>query len=884
MRGLIILFLTTLTISAFSQQREIKEGDAYFKLYQFHEAAQKYKEAVVLAPQNFYVKYRLAESYFEHFDYAEAEKYYKEVTDRKPQSFPLARYKYAATLRARGEYRLAKNNLEIFLEKYVNKSGETKLYKAKAERDLKGCEMAIEKLAEPKRDFRFELLPKPVNSTHHDYAPVIFDHDSSVIITSTRSESQGGNDKMLGGSFSDMYRFHSSTNSWDEFEHVDDFDNLNSKFNELAGSFTANGNKFYFTRCDHLAKGAIKEYLCGIYVASKSKGKWGHVTALNQYINQKGEWNAQPSVSPNGDTLFFVSKRPGGFGMNDIWYSTAKGGNDKWTPAKNCGPHVNSPYSEQFPNYYSERGILFFSSNGLGGFGGLDIYQTTAPTFRDVEDLGLPFNSSRDDFSFVVGENIGYLSSNREGGLGGDDIYRFDIESQVDEAVVAEIDMDEVRKQFNDENQVVTEFDSLSNDGSISSSDIEEVEKSPTVLKSVSVIGVVKSTETNSPAEDVEEILVDHDGNVVQTTHSNEQGEFRFDNLPVDEDYEIRIENTKGKTLIDKPDYIVEDLQVKASPTEVTRSHFENIYYDFNQYVLRPEAKKVLNELILYYSQNKEVQIEINAFTDAFGSDEYNVWLSKKRGRTAYNYLTSNGVNKTAIVIRAQGEEVPMASNNNPVGRQLNRRIEFNIVGGPGYEAENMVYIVEPKMTLYTLAEKFDMSISELKQLNAMKDNDLIAFTPIRVRRIGDADIVDPTSMERGNVDMKKRDFKKELKRLMAYHDFYDRKDPNLDLKAGQDFYVVQPQNTLFRISRLYGMSIEDLMKMNGLDSDTIYAGEPIKVLINFRKLTEDEYKVKEGDALKDVASKFGLKSEKLEMINEMHGYTLTPNMTLKIR
>jgi LysM repeat protein len=186
-------------------------------------------------------------------------------------------------------------------------------------------------------------------------------------------------------------------------------------------------------------------------------------------------------------------------------------------------------------------------------------------------------------------------------------------------------------------------------------------------------------------------------------------------------------------------------------------------------------------------------------------------------------------------------------------------------------------------MTLYTLAEKFDMSVSEIKELNAMKDNSLIAFTPIRVRRIGDADIVDPITMERGNVDMKKRDFKKELKRLMAYHDFYDREDPGINLKPGQDFYVVQPQNTLYRISKLYGMSIEDLMKMNGLSSDTIYAGEPIKVLVNFKELVEGEYKVKEKDTIKGVASQFGLKPEELEALNEMHGYTLTANMILKV-
>lgn len=886
MRGLFLLVLTIFTFNAFSQQREIKEGDAYFKLFQYHEAAKKYQEAVVLAPSNYYAKYRLAESYYYHFDYTEALPYYKEIAEKMPDAFPLVRYKYASTLRAKGEYLKAKNNLEIFLEKYADINKETQLYKEKAVRDLKGCEMALEKLSEPKRDFNFERLTSPLNSEYHDYAPVIFDHDSSLIVTSTRSESLGGDDKMLGESFSDMYRFHSSPGDWSEFDDKDQFNALNTRFNELAGSFTADGNKFYFTRCDHLSKGAVKEYLCGIYVSKKSKGKWTKAVELNHFINQKGEWNGQPSISPNGDTLFFVSKRPGGFGMNDIWFSTSKG-EDKWQPARNCGPHVNSPYTEQFPNYYSKKGVLFFSSNGLGGFGGLDIYKAKAPLFNDVEDLGLPFNSSRDDFSFVAGEKIGYLSSNREGGQGGDDIYRFDIESE-EEAVVAEIDMDEVKEQFEEENSEVDPAISLVSDqdesNSINDSEsITDLNNSGT-LKSITVVGVVKSLETNDPVEDVEELLVNEDGEVLQTTHSNEKGEFKFDNLPVDENYEIRIENKEGTSLVDAPQYKVENLQVKASSVEVTRSHFENIYFDFDQYVLRPEGKQVLIELVNYYKKNNEVQIEINAYTDSFGSDEYNTWLSNKRGRTAYDFLVMNGVNKTAIVIRAKGEEVPLASNNNPVGRQLNRRVEFNIIGGPGYEAENMVYIVEPKMTLYSLAERFDMSVSELKELNAMNDNELIAFEPVRVRRIGDADIVDPISMDRGNVDMKKRDYKKELKRLMAYHQYYDRKQPNIKLNPGQDFYVVQPKNTLYRISKLYGMTIEDLMKMNDLKSDTIYAGEPIKVLINFRELKNNEYLVKEKDTLSSIASKFGLKEKELEMLNQIHGYVLTPNMILKTK
>jgi peptidoglycan-associated lipoprotein len=144
-----------------------------------------------------------------------------------------------------------------------------------------------------------------------------------------------------------------------------------------------------------------------------------------------GQWNSQPSISGDGNFLFFVSKRPGGLGMQDIWYSISDGA-DGWALPINLGPHINTPLVDMSPSYYGDQKVLFFSSNGHpGGHGGLDVFMSReADSFQKITNLGQPFNSPRDDFNFILGNKKGYLTSNRGNGVGFDDIYMFEIENK----------------------------------------------------------------------------------------------------------------------------------------------------------------------------------------------------------------------------------------------------------------------------------------------------------------------------------------------------------------------------------------------------------------------------------------------------------------------
>lgn len=856
------------------------KGDQFFENYEFYAAGLEYKKAMDKNPDNTYAMYKYAEACREYFDYANAETYYKKTIDKALDLFPLSRFWHGYMQLDNGLYDAAKKTFETFINEYTSITLEAEEYKEKANQGIRGCNFALAEMQKPKRDYEFKNIPKPVNTEYSEYSPVIADHDSSIIVTSSRKESKGHNEfTMLGGSFSDMFRFEETEAGWVARDDADNFDINNTTFNESAGSFTGDKKKFYFTRCDEVIKvGAYQETNCVIYVSTASEeGKWGQAVRLNENVNMKGQWNAQPSVSPDGKVLFFVSKRPGGFGMHDIWYSTCNG-NDNWSVATNMGEGINTIFSDLSPLYYAADKLLFFSSNGREGIGGLDIFMSREETeFTETKNIGMPFNSHRDDFYFVLGEKRGYVASNRQEGQGNDDIYTFSIKSK--ETLLALIEKDSI---------------------------IEDV-------KSISVVGKLVDETSMQPVADIPVALTDENSVQIKTTTTNDEGKFRFDNLPAGKTYKVLLIEKDAK-LTQRIHYVVEGVEVKGSDKVATRKFFENVYFDFDKYELRPEAKKALNELVTYSKKHPEIQIEMNANTDSIGTVEYNKKLSEDRGAAAREYLLGAGLEKSAIVVNSLGKGHPLAPNMNQIGRLLNRRVEFYIIGGPGYDAKLMTYVIEPQENIYDIAKRFEMSVDELKELNDLETDKLIPYTPLRVRRqIGDDDVIAQTSMAHSFAKEEKKNkryYEEKAKRekglqesfemanveIKAQNDTIQKRnevrletaernsEKALALKEGEDFYIVQPKNTLYTIARLYGMKVDEIFSINGLPNDTIYVGQYIKVKTHTRKLAPNEYYIKEGDTLEKLALEFRVSVETLRNWNHLDGYLLRRNMIVRVR
>ncbi|TAG52560.1 MAG: hypothetical protein EAZ27_12125, partial [Cytophagales bacterium] len=491
----------SLTDTKFKEHKEA--GDKYFNDDEFYLAAMEYHKAEKLKPTDHYVLWRLAESYRKYQDYDDAEVWYAKLCATPDNSYPLALFQLGLMQKTNSKYIDAENTLSSFIKNFKPITEEDKLELKEAEFEYKGCVYALDLLRKPVKQNNFKLLPAPLNSKSVDYAPMIFFHDSSIVITSQRSDAKGSEMNLATGEArSDNFRFEKTGNKWLRHHNDDNFDIVNTPKDDGAGELTHDHSKYYYTICDPE---------CDIFVSKKVAGKFTKPLKLNKNINIPNYWNAQPTVSPTADTMFFVSKRPNGKAIqpnkqydHDIWMSINKdktGATEDWGTAVNL-TNINTPYIEIAPFWDDHTNTIYFASNGHVGFGGWDIYQAKGKNRDSIVNLGMPFNSARDDFYFTLGKEKGYLVSNRVGGIGKDDIYSFDI--NVKESTIGDIPKD-----------------SFAN------------------AESVSSVGRIILNDSQQPVADLPVFLKDENGNTVREGRTNNNGEFKFENLPPDKNYKI---------------------------------------------------------------------------------------------------------------------------------------------------------------------------------------------------------------------------------------------------------------------------------------------------------------------------------------------------------
>lgn len=170
--------------------------------------------------------------------------------------------------------------------------------------------------------------------------------------------------------------------------------------------------------------GAPRTHQLKMYSMLKHEEGWSRPEPF--FLNSDSFSVGHPTLTPALDTLFFISDKPGGYGGTDLYMCLRNG--DKWFPPVNLGPEINTSGNEMFP-FAGWTGVLYFSSDGLPGLGGLDIFLVRAAggKWSKPTPAGVPVNSSFDDFAITTwyGDTTGWFSSNRPGGQGGDDIYCF---------------------------------------------------------------------------------------------------------------------------------------------------------------------------------------------------------------------------------------------------------------------------------------------------------------------------------------------------------------------------------------------------------------------------------------------------------------------------
>ncbi len=312
----------------------------------------------------------------------------------------------------------------------------------------------------------------------------------------------------------------------------------------------------------------------------------------------------------------------------------------------------------------------------------------------------------------------------------------------------------------------------------------------------VTVSGKLINLISGLPTAEIEVPLVDDQNEVIKLTTTEKDGSFRYSNLPADQNF--RITTGQTKTAGEADSYFIKDLDVKGSKKVAGKIKYENIYFGFNSDTLSRVSVKVLEELVELSHTNKEFQVEMNAYTDRIGSDDYNLALSERRGKAAFSYLVSQGMPRTSLVMNAKGKAAPAGANNR-YRRQLNRRVEFEIFGVDNYDPKYVTYIVKPKTTLFSISKAFQMTVDEFVEINGLTSNVVEAYSPVRVKKI-------------------------------------DRKpDPDLVFQGSASFqglqkYVVQPRETVITIAKKLNIPEELLMELNGLTDHELSPGQEINI------------------------------------------------------
>lgn len=459
MRISTILCILLFASSTFAQDvtQIVQTGNAYYESQDYIKAIKFYKEAIKQEEGNHtFAMFQLGECYRKILDYTTAEYYYEEVKKAQDSRYPLAGFYLGLMKKLSSKYDEALPLFEEFIDYIYDLSlsnDKYRTYYEQAKNEREGCLLALNELTTTRPSHNTAALPSPVNTQYNDYAAFFYGDDNAISVTSAKKDSEGiGN--TFGEAFSDIYRYFKVADSWSQAKLKDDLEKIvNTKYGDGTGTFNKAKDKLYYTYCDESGN-------CSIFLTRKKAGKWQAPVKLKGSINPKGSSSKHPSLSPAGDTLYFSSNRKGGFGGMDIWMSISSNG-ENWSQPINLGDQVNTPFDEISPFYSEYENAMFFSSNGHRGFGGYDNYMAKGDTYSKAEvfNLGVPFNSNKDDCFFIIGESTGYLSSNRDGGAGKFDIYAFDINSKKE--IIAEIGKDEAiagrKSMFSDDLEFETD-------------------------------------------------------------------------------------------------------------------------------------------------------------------------------------------------------------------------------------------------------------------------------------------------------------------------------------------------------------------------------------------------------------------------------------------
>jgi outer membrane protein OmpA-like peptidoglycan-associated protein len=492
---------------------------------------------------------------------------------------------------------------------------------------LKSSDFAVVAMQHP-RKFQPRNLGPGINTASDELMPTITADERFIYFT--RLDRSG---YMLE---ENIYVSRDSAGAWSTAQMVDAPISMYS-YNDGATCISPSGKYLFFTSCER--PGGLGN--CDIWFAAKNETGFEKPRNLGNKINTPAK-DIQPSISADGRTLYFASNRKGGYGGLDIWCSVLQD-DFTWSEPKNLGPLINTQFDEERPFIHPDDQTLYFSSDGLPGFGNSDFFVSRKlpnGEWGRPENLGYPINGPGDEIGIVISADgkTAYFASERSDGMGRMDIYSFETDESFKPNYV-------------------------------------------TYVK-----GKIFDAETKSPVKANVQLFDLEAAKLYTTLSSDNKGEFMI-TLPSGKDFAMEVMKegylfhslnfSLKEVKQGYPYYVNVPLQkIKPGQTIV----LNNVFYESNLYSLKETSKTELNLVADLLLKNPTLKIEIGGHTDNTGNENHNKILSEKRAKSVFDYLKSKGIDESRITYKGYASSKPVADNDTEEGKAQNRRTEIIVI------------------------------------------------------------------------------------------------------------------------------------------------------------------------------------------------------------
>jgi len=627
-KGLLFLFLLFFFLASAQETTKSRKAAKTYRAAKSAVAIQDYKSAKSLLEQALSIDYKFVEAWILLGDVSIGlgdikqgiEAYRKSIPISPRFSFPMY-YRLATAEHSLGDYSEALQHIR----KYLTSKSITEKYRKKANSLKKSCEFSIGAKRKPV-SFNPKNLGKSINSDADEYLPALSADGSTLIFTRSK--------KVNGMRNEDFYLSYHNTDNWELAKNLGK--PINTEQNEGAQCITADGLTIYFTACSRNDSYGR----CDIYESNFVNNNWTEPINIGPSINTEN-WESQPAISADGRQLFFVSNRSGGIGGKDIWVSY-KNTNGTWTKAKNLGKDINTSKDDISPFLHWDNQTLYFSSKGLIGMGGFDIFLSRLDELGNwgkVKNIGYPINSPSDENSLIVakdGRTAYFASAYFIEGRSDLDLYTFDLPQESRAREVAYVQ------------------------------------------------GVITDAKTKKPIKAEIELVDLLSGRSYKSSRSDADGNYMLC-LPSTAEYALTVT---------KKDYLFysENIQLEKEGSILLKNfklqalevgeqiRLDNVFFELDAFHLKDESATELNKIIQFMESNPFLIIEIGGHTDATGSKKYNLDLSEQRAKSVKVALVQRGLKESRIQIKGYGMTRPLNTNSSELERAENRRTELKII------------------------------------------------------------------------------------------------------------------------------------------------------------------------------------------------------------